>query len=164
MDFKKLQENVLKFKKGATKVWKSVLEYSTTKLAESSFTLKNKKELFDFIEKSKSTSIIDVNTWKKKLFSHRVVVIFLDIKSDFFTQMLYNFPVLQTKAFSQNMRLKLADISMKGGHRKSYNISSDIALVVFENSQYLKTVEGKENIQNLVKSLSLDINKAIDEL
>lgn len=53
----------------------------------------------------------------------RVVIIFADPKSDFFEKMLYMLPVLVTKAFSQNISLKLADISMKGIPKQDYSIT-----------------------------------------
>jgi hypothetical protein len=49
-------------------------------------------------------------------------VIFSDTKSDFFKDLLYELPVLSTKAFSQNIALRLADISMKDLDAKKYQV------------------------------------------
>jgi len=91
-------------------------------------------------------------------------VIFADIRSDFFKQMLYKLPVLSTKAFSQNISLRLADISMKKLDKKSYQLGSKESLIVFENKKITQNLQGEENIQKVVKSLSLDINKDIQDL
>ncbi len=93
-----------------------------------------------------------------------MIVIFADTKSDFFSKMLYALPVLSAKAFSQNIALKLADASMKELNPNIYNMSTLPVLLVFENSKCIKTLSGEENIQKVVKSLSLDINSTIDSL
>lgn len=61
------------------------------------------------------------------------------------------------------MALKAADISMKDLDTKKYQIEKQEALVVFENKKVIKVLTGEENIQKVVKSLSLDINKSIEE-
>lgn len=164
MDFKRLKDEALKLKNKAVEAWKDAVEYGAEKLADSSLTLKAQEELEKFIEKSKTTSFTDKESGEKKQFTHQVIVIFADTKSDFFKELLYRLPVLSTKAFSQNIALKAADISMKNIDKKSYQIGELETLVVFENMKVIKTLEGKENIQKVVKSLSLDINKSIEEL
>jgi len=38
------------------------------------------------------------------------------------------------------------------------------ALVIFENEKVYKVIQGEENIQKVVKTASLDINKTIETL
>ena len=78
--------------------------------------------------------------------------------------MLYKLPVLEAKTFSQSVKFKLADINMEGLHKSAYEIHEEPCLVVFENEKIIKTLSGEENIQKVVKSLSLDINNTIEEL
>lgn len=127
-------------------------------------TLNTIAELDKFLEKSKTTVGKDSQTGKEKKFKHRIIVIFADTKSDFFTQMLYIFPILSAKVFSQNMHIRLANISMKKLDKDMYHINATEVLVVIENMKVIKTINGAENIQKIVKSLSLDINKSVDEL
>jgi hypothetical protein len=164
MDFQKIKEEVLKLKKQASKAGKDALNYSVSKLADSKFTLKTVEEVEAFLKTSKNTEGKDAKTWEKKVFVHRSIIIFTDISGEFFKEMLYLLPILETKAFSQNIKLKLADISMKWLHKTPYGIHETSSLVVFENEKVFKTIEGEEKIQKIVKSLSLDINTSIDEL
>ena len=88
----------------------------------------------------------------------------VDTKSEFFTKMLYALPVLVANAFSQNIALKLVDKDMKDADFAPYNVTQFPTLLVFENTKHIKTLKGEENIQKVVKSLSLDINSTIDSL
>lgn len=142
---------------------KDAIVYSAGKLADSSLTLKNIQELEAFLKNSDTKNIQDPNTKKEKIFLRQVLVLFVDTKSSLFEEMLYIFPILQTKSFAQNMSMKLADISMKGIDTKSYGISGDQALVLFENRKVQKTILDIEEIRKLVKSLNLDINRDIRE-
>lgn len=164
MDFKEIKKKALELKDEAAKKSKEALDYSAGKLAGSKFTIKSVEELEAFRDTSKSTQGKDSKTGEKKTYTHRSIVIFCETDTDFFTSMLYMLPVLEAKAFSQNVKCKLADVSMKGLHKAAYNVGEVPCLVVFENSKIIKTLEGEENIQKVVKSLSLDINKTIDEL
>ncbi|MCD5375284.1 hypothetical protein LR010_02400 [Candidatus Gracilibacteria bacterium] len=164
MDFKKLKDEALKLKNKAVEVGKDAVEFSAGKLADSSLTLKTTQDLEKFIEKSSTTTGKDSSTGKEKKFKHQVIIIFVDLKSDFFKELLYKLPVLSTKAFSQNIALKAADINMKDIDSKKYKIGKQETLAVFQDKEVIKTLEGEEMIQKVVKSLSLDINKSIEEL
>ena len=159
-----MKEEALKLKNKAVAAWKDAVDYSASKLADSSFTLKTVSDVEKFIEKSQNTKAVDSKTWKEKTFTHRVIIIFADTESDFFKELLYKLPVLSTKAFSQNIGLKIADLTMKDLDTKKYKIWKQESLVVFEDKKVIKTLTGQENIQKVVKSLSLDINKSIEEL
>jgi hypothetical protein len=47
---------------------------------------------------------------------------------------------------------------------KQYGINKTPSLVVFENIKPIKIIYWEENIQKLVKSLNLNINKTIESL
>jgi len=47
---------------------------------------------------------------------------------------------------------------------KKYTFKTYPSLILFENLKVSKVIEGEENIQKVVNSLSLDINKTINEL
>lgn len=164
MDLQLLREEALKFKKKAQKVWSQVISVSAEKLAASKYTLTSKDDINTCIAKSQITTGVDSKTGKPKDFKHRVVIIFVDITSDYFKTLLYKLPVLITKAYSQSIVLRLADISIKGLDTKAYKISWQETMVVFEDKKVIKSLEWQENIQKVVKSLSLDINRTIDSL
>ncbi|EFK96699.1 hypothetical protein LDC_1269 [sediment metagenome] len=92
------------------------------------------------------------------------MAIFADEKSEFFKELLYMFPVLLTKSFSQNMKIKLVKTSTEGLVLADYKVTEIPSLVIFEEEKYLKTIASKENILKLVKSLDLDINKQIENI
>lgn len=113
MDFTSLKQKAEALKNKTLQAGKDAIEYSATKLADSSLTLKTKADFDTFVQKSQTTKGKDSTTGVEKDYRHRVIVIFSDTKSEFFTKMLYVLPVLSAKAFSQNISLKLADKNMK---------------------------------------------------
>lgn len=163
MDFASLKKKALKLKDQAVEKSQQAVDFGAKKLSESGFVLKTPTELEAFIQKSKN-SFSKGEQGEKKEYKKRALVIFADTKSDFFEHMLYMLPVLSTKAFSQNIALKLADRDMKELDKEAYKIESGPALCVFENQVLIKTLSGEENIQKVVKSASLDISTTIDSL
>lgn len=164
MNFKKIKEKALELKKQAEKKWKEVIDYSAKKLADSSFTINTKKEFEAFVEKSAKTKWENKETGKIKYFSHRVVIIIGDEKSEFFKKALYQLPVLTTKGFTQNTPVKLAKAKISDIDLKEYSVKKAPAIIIFENKKALKTISWEENIAKLVKSFDFDINKAIDNM
>ncbi len=138
------------------------IDYSAEKLSTSMFTIKNKDELNETILKSKKTSFTNKETWVTKEFLKRVFILFWDDKSDFFKEALIMFPVLATKAFSQNITMKLAKTSIENLNIEEYNIKRIPSLLIFEDEKVINVIEGRENILKLVKSLKLDINNDIE--
>ena len=164
MDFSKLKNKTLSLKKSALSKTQDMVSYGAWKLADSRFTLKTLEELEDFVKKSENTQSVDKKTEETKTHIRRAIVIFCEPEGDFFKDLLYLLPVLSAKAFSQNISLKLADAGMKGLQKKTYTIQTLPSLVVFENTKVIKTLEGEEKIQKVVKTLDLDINTVIEEL
>lgn len=164
MDLQSLKQKAQELKKTAMEKSQDFVDFSAGKLADSKMTLKSVKELEQFVESSKKTEFTDSKTGEKKEFSHKVIVIFADTKSDFFKELLYKVVVLEAKSFSQNMKLRLADIAMKDLDKKKYKLENEPTLLVFENTALQKVISGEEKLQKVVKSPTLDINKTIDEL
>lgn len=140
------------------------VNYGAKQLADSRMTLKTKLELENFISTSQVTHYTNPKSGEQKTFTHKIIIIWADPKSEFFQSLLYKFPVLSAKAYSQNISLKLADAAMQGVTLEDYGVKGLPCLQVYESEACIKTLEGEEKIQNLVKSLSLDINTSIDEL
>ncbi len=158
MDFKKLKEKALEIKEKA-------INYSAKKLTDSSLTISKKEELNKIIEKSIKTSFKNKETWLEKEYNHKSIVIFADEWSDFFKDAIYILPIIATKAFSQNIAIKLAKSKIEWVNLSDYQIKKDDlpCLVTYENKKVIKIIKGNENILKLVKSFDLDINKLITE-
>lgn len=163
MDFSKLKEKASNLQKKAKQAADDALKYSAGKLADSKFTLKNISEISEVIQESENKKK-KLDSGEEKTFIHQSIIIFCDTKSDFFESLLLGFPVLATKAFSQNVTIKLADIDTEWFKKEEYKIQNFPALVLFENTKVKKVLEGEEKVQKVVKNMSLDINKTIDEL
>ncbi|MDD2871357.1 MAG: hypothetical protein PHS49_05175 [Candidatus Gracilibacteria bacterium] len=126
----------------------------------------NTKEELDFIiKKSATTSITNPETGEEKSYRHKSMVIFAEQGSEFMKKAYYIVPVIVTKAFSQNIAVKLANSKIEGVDLKKFAVEENNlpCIAIFEEEKYLKTISGEENILKLVKSLDLDINKLIEE-
>ena len=155
MDFWDFKKKALKFKDDIFEKW-------AKKMANSSMVINTIDELEKFIKKSETKIFTSKETWKVKEFTKKVIVIFAEKESDFFKNFLIWLPILITKAFSQNIPLKMCDIEIKD--LKQYNIKEQPCLVVFETEEVIKIIEWEENISKIVKKVDLDINKAIEEI
>ena len=155
MFLKNLKEKALQIKNKA-------LDYSSEKLASSTFTINSKESLEQFIDKSKNTTFKNQETWEESIFKKRVFAIFIDEKNAFFKQILILLPVLLTKSFTQNTQIKLIKSSIENLDLTKYSVKEIPSLVVFENKEVYKVISWEENILKLVKSFDLDINKQIN--
>ena len=157
MDFKDLKEKALNLKDKAVKKTNNLIDSSSKKLQESSFVLKDEKAFLEFIKKSKNYTNKDLKEIKKK-----VIIICALKDSSFYKKALYMIPVLYTKSWAQNMPLKMSSIDIK--LLEKYWVTDFPSLLVFENEKILKFVPWEDNIEKVVKSLTLDINETIDKL
>lgn len=166
MDFKKLKEKALELKNKASEKTNEAIDYSAKKLSESKFTISKKEDLDKLIKKSKNTKFKNKETWEEKEYKHKSIVIFADEKSSFYKDALYILPVIVTKAFTQNIEVKLAKTKIEWLDLKEYKIDEKelASMIVFENEKIYKQINWKENILKLVKSFNLDINKQIDNI
>jgi len=169
MDFKKFAENAKKtaldIKNKASEHKQKAIDFSAKKLSDSKNTINIKKDLDTIIEKSQTTTIKNKETWIEKKINHRSIVIFADEGSDFFKEALFVLPIMATKAFTQNISLKLAKSKIKWVKLSDYKVKAKTlpCLVVFENKNVIKTIEWSDNILKLVKSFNLNINVLIDK-
>ncbi len=155
MNFWELKKKVLKFKDNIIDKW-------AKKLIDSNFVIKEMEDLKKFITKSKTKQITSNETGEKKEFIKKIIIIFAEKDSDFFEKSLFQLPILSTKAYSQNIPLKMCNIDI--AELKNFKIKKQPCLVVFETEKIVNIVEWEENISKIVKTLNLDINKAIDEI
>lgn len=154
MDFAELKKKAIKFGNDMVETW-------AKKLAESSMVINKIEDLEKFIEKSKTKSFTSSETGITKEFIKKVIVIFAEKDSSFMKKSLVWLPVLITKAFSQNIPLKMCDIKIED--LKKYDIKKLPTLVVFETEKIIDIVEWEEDINKITKSLSIDINKSIED-
>lgn len=157
MDFQSLKNKIVKTKNKA-------IDFSAEKLWNSMFTIKNIEELNEVISKSKRTKFTNKETWETKEYIKNSFVLFWDEGSNFFKEALVIFPVLATKAFSQNITLRLAKTNIKDLNFEFYQIKEIPSLVIFEDEKVKKVISGRENILKLVKSFNLDINKQVENI
>lgn len=148
-------------KKKALKFKDDMIESGAKKLVESSMVINTSEDLEKFIQKSETKSFTSKETWITKEFIKKVIVIFADKNSDFMKKSLVGLPVLITKAFSQNIPLKMCDIKID--ELSKYDIKELPSLVVFETEKIIDVIEWEEDINRITKSLNIDINKSIED-
>ena len=159
-----LKEEAIKLKDKAIELKDKAIESWAKKLTESKFTISTKEELEEIIESSRTTMFTSKETWKTKKYKHKALVLFWEKGSDFFEKALYILPVIVTKAYTQNIKVKLAKSDIEGVELSSYWVKELPSLVVFEEKKLLKVIVWEKNILKLVKSTDLDINKQIDSI
>ncbi len=152
MDFKNLKDSLLKVANQVIDKWVEVLQTS-------SFQISKIEELEALVETSKNYTSVSGKEYSKK-----AIVIVADLKSDFYKKLLYLFPILYTKAWSQNIGIKIVWSELAGLDREKLGITTIPMLLVFGNRQVYKSFAGEENIFKIVSKLSLDIEKQIEQL
>ena len=155
MDFWAIKDKALKFKNDMVEKW-------AKKLAESSMVINKIEDLESFIEKSKTKTFVSQETGETKKFIKKVIVIFWEKDSDFFKKALIQLPVLVTKAFSQNIPLKMCNIELKD--IKKYWVKSLPSLVVFETEEVINVINSEEGITKIVTWLTINIEEAIKNI
>lgn len=163
MDLSKLKQKALELKNKAVELKNKTIDEAAKKVSESSVVLKNNEELYEFILKSQNTTFTNQN-WESKIYTKRCAVIIWDSSLNFFKELLFSLPILLAKWFSQNLPIKVVDIKNESINLTAYNISEFPSLIIFENKEVYKIIVWEDNIKKVVKSLSLDINKTIDEI
>ena len=158
MDFKELQEKAKKYTK---QLWETVdkqLEKGIEKIENSSFVISTSKDLEAIIEATKNTE----NNYGK-ISRKKTIVVCVEKGSDFYKHLLsYMLPVMYTKAWTQNIGVKLCNLEQKD--LAKYDIWELPALVVFADTKVEKVVHGKDKIEKVVKNTNMDINELINKL
>ncbi len=163
MDFWPLKAKFNQFKEKAIEITDKTIEMTAKKISESTLVIKTQNEFETFISKSENKKFIN-DKWEEKIFTKRVFIVFWDSKQDFFKEFMLSLPVLLTKSFSQNISFKVVDISNKEINYSLYELKDFPTLLVFENKEMYKSISWEENLRKIVNSLTLDINKTIEEL
>ena len=99
-----------------------------------------------------------------KVYEKTTLLIVGDPETNFFKEALYKLPVLYTKAWSQNISLKLISSKCPWFESTKYNITELPSFIVFHDTKVAKIIAWEEKLNTLVKSLSLDILSAIETL
>ena len=163
MDFSKLKEQALQLKQKAIDVKNKAVDFSAEKISQSWLVLKNQSDLELLIWKSEN-KVITTKEWDEKTFVKRSILVVGDAGKDFFKEFIISIPVLLTKSFSQSLAIKVLDIHNQNIDISQYEIQELPALIVFENKKVYKIIIWEDNIKKVVKSLTLDINRSIEEI
>lgn len=158
-----LKEKAIEMKEKVIELKDKTVETTAKKMSESSLVLKTESELTEFIAKSENKKFT-TKEGEEKTFIKRVFVIAGNGKENFFQDMIIALPILLTKAFSQSLQIKMIDTSNENIDLKPYKNEVFPALFIFENKELYKTISGEENVKKVVKTMSLDINKTIEEI
>ena len=151
------KERIMQMKDKALEIKDNLVEKSAEKLSESSLVLKDKKDLEEIINKTTPKEFTSKETWEKKVFKKYAVIIFVKKDTNFYKEALIEIPVLATKAWTQNIPLKITNLEYKW-------ITEFPSLVIFENKKIYKTLSWEENIKKIVKNMDFDIIKLIENL
>lgn len=139
------------------------IENTAEKISKSSLVLKSQQELDEFILTSKNKTFKNDKQEEKTTIKKSLLLVW-NKETDFFKENLLNMPVILTKAFSQNIKIKMIDTSNKDINLLPYDLKETPAMIVFENTKVFKIIYSQENIKKVVKDLTLDINKTIQDL
>lgn len=159
----KLKEKALLVKNKAIDLKNKSVDFSAWKLANSNLILKDQNDINDLIEKSKNKTFT-TKEWEEKTSIKRSFLVIWDSKQDFFKEFLALIPVLLVKSFSQNISVKIADIQNELLDLSSYSVEEIPSLIIFEDTQVYKTITWEENIKQIIKWFSLDINQSIEDI
>jgi len=170
MNLKELKERALKLKDNASSKM-LLIKNKAIKIKDDAFEKSNKfivwtkEELDLIINKSKTTSFINKETNIERFFKHKSLVIFAEEWTNFYKKLLFIIPIIATKAYSQNISLKLAKTKIVWVNLVDYQVDMTKlpCIIVFEEEKFYKKIEWEENILKLVKSLNLDINELIEK-
>ncbi len=163
MDFKNLKQKALELKDKAVKLTNDTLDKTITWIYNSSLSIKNQTEFDSFILKSANTTY-KTSEWVEKEAIRRISIIYWDYGNAEFRKFLIWLPVLLAKWFSDWLSLKILDTNNTEINKEIYEQYETPSLFLYENKELKKIVQWMENINKVVKTLNLDINKTIDQL
>ncbi len=161
MDFSQLKEKAKLFWTKVKETTNKALEKGALTLQNSMFVVKDSAWLEELINLSAS-KIGQTGT----IYEKKSLLVIGDPETDFFKKALYIFPVVYTKAWSQNTAVKLMSSKTVGVDFTKYwiTLSQIPCCVVFGDKKVYKIIAWEENINKLVTSLSLDIISTVEKL
>ncbi len=142
----------------------NALNFTERNLKKSQFIIKNKEEFDTLIETSQQKTFTDPKTSIVKTFSRKALLFVCIEENDFTRNLLFKLPFIFAKSFSQDMSFALILQEIDGINLSEFQVQEKPALILFEDTKVKKVIVWEENIQKVVNSLSLDINKTIHEL
>ena len=119
MDFSSLKEKAKNLSNKAKQATQDALKKGGEKLMDSRFFLKTPESLETFLEMTRN-KIGTLSDGTKKEFTKRGIIIFCEPGTSFFDTLLLTLPILQTKTFSQDIPLRLADKNMQISDKKLF--------------------------------------------
>lgn len=168
MNFTKISQKAKELWKKSLQAWikakKNAVQFTEKSLRTSRFIINNADAFKKCIEDSREKTFIDKKTWVTKKFSKISLLFVCEENSEFTRSLLFKLPIVFTKSFSQNTQFGIILWSVEWVTLSDYSSSTLPFLILFENANAKKVVSWEENIQKVVNSLSLDINKTINEL
>lgn len=141
-----------------------VLSFTEDKLRDSRYIIKDADALKKLIDTSQEKKFTEKKTWISKTFIWRAVLFVCEDEAEFTTKLLYKLPMILAKSFSQNIYFWVLIWDSEHIDISKFKIKSKPTLLLFENMKIKKQIVWEENIQKVVNSLNLNINKTIDEL
>lgn len=161
MDFSLLKEKAKLLWNKVKDVTNKAIDFGAETLQNSPFVIKDMNWLDELVTLSANKVGPTGVVYEKKS-----LLIIWDPSTDFFKKALYILPVVYTKAWSQNVAVKLLSSKIEGIDYVKYTLSlSQVPLcVVFADKKVYKIIAWEENINKLVTSLSLDILSTIEKL
>lgn len=154
--------------KMSLKAWKNAkdnaMQFTEKSIRSSRFIIKDAGAFKKCIEDSREKTFTDVKTWEVKKFNKTSLIFICEENSEFTRSLLFKLPIVFTKSFSQNIQFGLVLWDIEGIVFSDYSSEKIPFLILFENTAVKKVIHWEENIQKVVNSLNLDINKAINEL
>jgi len=146
MDFKKIKEEALKLKEKALKAWNEAFDSTAWKFRDSSFVLKGPEDLNNFVDMNKNKIII---FWKSD--------------TEFYRKAVVIFPVIFTKAWTNNYKFRFFDVSDINSVPESFPLEELPTMFIIEDSEIIETISWEENVMKVVKKLGLDIEWVINK-
>lgn len=154
MDFKdldKFKKKALDFKDKATKTvketTKTVITNSAKKLSKSGFVID-----------AENSTILE-ETQKIISDNKKIWIIFWEESQSFYEKLLVYLPVIWTKSFSKNFTIKIVNVEKWDEVCKKYSLEKLPSMIFFSWGNAEKTFSWEEEIIEMVKKLSLEIEK-----
>jgi len=154
MDFKALTEKAKKMALDATDKVKKTADEALEKTAQSF--AKSGAFIRETKEETKQAQLDKLIKENKKL-----IIIFWKEESEFFKKALIMFPVIFTKWWAQNFKLKLYPLDADETVEAEYKVNKLPTLLIFKERKISETVEGEEAVMKIVKNLSLDVEGVV---
>ena len=91
-------------------------------------------------------------------------MIIADETSDFYKSISLMFPVLKTKAFSQNIIIMLSKQNIEWvNFEEEYWVTELPTMLVFEDKEIYKKIIWEKNIEKISKSFKMNIEESIEQ-